>query len=146
MSHSTNQAAVTREGQILGVETSPGAIREIRTSGATGLGCLNFFTVPAGKAFVIRDVTTSTDGTGSESIAIWPSKGCAGNVMLSLPVPAGGVSAIPLDPGFALASGASISIQGFGGSFARADIFGYLVPASDVPATTPILCGPVVCT
>jgi hypothetical protein len=45
---------------------------------------------------------------------------------------------VVLDPGFAIAPGGMISLQAHAFSVVDVHIWGYLVPASDVPSTTAV--------
>jgi hypothetical protein len=139
----TAKANVTTGGQLLGTETAPSTFRVLATQ-ASGDGlCHQFAPAPAGKGLVVRsiDVTVTLSSTsGLPILGVYPNGACTGKGLAVVPTDTAAVTTIPITPGFALASGHRMSIKVFSpGATANAFAYGYLVPSSDVPSTTPVL-------
>jgi hypothetical protein len=140
-SSTTTTAGITRAGQLLVTETKPTAVRVILTAAGSSSACQSPYTVPAGKAFIITEVIGSNSSASEGSFAMMATNNCSGEPMLglyALPVAAYSVVTVPFSPGYAVASGGSISVVG-GQATVAIEIIGYLVPATDAPTTTPII-------
>ncbi|HEY7283486.1 MAG TPA: hypothetical protein VID47_18055 [Actinomycetota bacterium] len=135
------RANVTDGHQLMTAETAPPSFHEY-SAGTGDTICHVVATIPANKGFVIRsiavDVITPSAG-GIEVATLYPNASCAGSgdiYGVSTHVRAG--HAVSLDPGFAVAPGGKISLRAFADSVVSVHIWGYMVPASDVPATTKV--------
>jgi hypothetical protein len=135
------KANVTDNHQLMTAEASPSTFHEY--SIATGdTTCHVVATVASTKGFVIRslalDVVTPSSG-GIEAVAVYPNGSCSGGGdIYSASTHTRASHAVSLDPGFAIAPGGKISLQVLSSSVVIMHIWGYLVPASDVPSTTKV--------
>ena len=137
---STSKAGVNKAGQLLGSETAPPSIREFVASFNGGV-CKTIITVPETKGFILREVILHASFTGGEAFAVVLrlDSDCGGpnTEILRTGTPAGTTVALPLEPGFALAPGAQVTLN-TGNVTGEVDLFGYLVPKNAVPASTRI--------
>jgi hypothetical protein len=100
-------------------------------------GCVAFAVAPTGKALIVRDIRVDvfgdpTPGVG-QNIQIYSGASCVEAIGDINPSSIGQVI-VPFDPGVALATGESLSVQVFGSVKAEFFVDGYLVPAAQVPA------------
>ena len=137
---STSKAAVNKAGQLLGGETAPASIRGFRGAFNGGL-CKTVITVPSNKAFILREVVVEVGFTSgpTHSIVLRLDDDCVGvnTERLRATAPEGTTVALPVEPGFALAPGAKVTLN-TGSLSGEVYLYGYLVPESAVPASTPV--------
>jgi hypothetical protein len=151
---SGQDANVSNDGQLLATEAQPSEFVQYEVDFPPGGACENVLTIPSGKALIVRrinmvafsvDTSSNAPGDFGEFLAgPGATSGCSGSGGIDFADVAFGVSndfniSVPLDPGFAIKSGdilfASYGTgKGGGTSTARAHIYGYLVPTTDVPA------------
>lgn len=135
---STNKAAVTGAGQVLGAESATTGFHEYKTSfGAQG--CRTLVTVPAQRGLILKQaVMTVTFSQGAGNVLVlYAGASCLGPEFLRVGGLPGTTTTIPLEPGFAFAAGEKISGQ-VGNIDVDLHLFGYLVPKAAVPATTAV--------
>jgi hypothetical protein len=140
---STNKAAVTGAGQVLGAESATTGFHEYTTS-FTAQGCRTLVRVPAQRGLILKQaVMTVTFSQGAGNVLVlYVGGGCSFTCeFLRLAGLPGTTTTIPLEPGFALAPGEKISGQ-VGNIDMDLHLFGYLVPKAAVPATTAVTITP----
>jgi hypothetical protein len=141
---SKNKADVTGASQLLTTEAAPSSFVEYSgLNEPSGNTCDNIVTIPTGKGFIARNIEASPVAFNAESIALkfFTGPTCSGTQFATMVLSAGsGTVSFPqsfgLNPGFAFATGSTISVEaGTSGPF---DVYvqGYTVPSSDVPGTT----------
>jgi hypothetical protein len=138
---STSKAGVNKAGQLLGGETAPASIREFRANFNGGV-CKTMITVPATKGFILRELVVDLSSTGGpgNAVVLRLDDDCigAGNEeIFRATEPAGTTVALPFEPGFALAAGTKVTLA-TGNLSGEVYLYGYLVPKSAVPTTTPV--------
>jgi hypothetical protein len=142
---SKNKADVTGASQLLTTEATPGSFVEYSgLNEPSGNTCDSIVTIPTGKGFIARNIEASPTGFFAESITLkfFAGPTCSGTQFATMVLSAGSGTvnfpqAFALNPGFAFATGSTISVEAStSGSF---DVYvqGYTVPSSDVPSTTP---------
>jgi hypothetical protein len=135
------KASVTDGKQLQVAEAAPSSFREFSFATDDG-GCHTFATAPANKGFVIRSISLDviTPSTaGIEGASLFANGNCVSQDIYSVSTHVRGTHPESLDPGFAIAPGGQVSIKAFtSGMIVDAFVWGYFVPANDVPATTPI--------
>ncbi|MFL5798085.1 MAG: hypothetical protein ACJ77A_09150 [Actinomycetota bacterium] len=138
---STSKAAVTKGNQLQVAEGAPSSFREFTISHSGSVDCLAFGAVPSTKGFVVKSVVFSViaDTGGPQIALVYPNGTCSGNAMASTTTAVNGIFSFPFEPGFAVAHGKHFAVKIFS-SLAGVTVYvtGYLVPSSDVPATTPV--------
>src|SRR6266508_1080369 len=136
-----NTATVTKPHQLEVAEAPPSQFREF-TNVSTDSACHLLATIPGNKGFVARSATLvvlTAASTGFPIAEVFPNGSCAGSDVASTTTGNTGNRTMTLEPGFAIAPGGHMSMKlGTTGAVVAAYLFGYLVPAGDVPATTPI--------
>jgi hypothetical protein len=137
-----NQAGVTKAGQLLATEAAPGVYQEIEAPLNRFNGC-HVFTAPPTQGIIIKEiqVSVSEDPTPgfTDSVALFPSGICLFPAFTDVTPPSVGVTNLPVEPGFAIPPNGQFSAEAFGNVVADLFVFGYLVPAGDVHAATPII-------
>jgi len=135
------RASVTKAGQLQATEAAPASFKSFFAN-ANG-SCNHVLTVPSTKGLVLRqavfdNIVVSSPGGGT-FVGLYLNDptctGVEGHYFID-ENPAGvGVVTIPFEPGFALKHGTKLYVRA---SSVLADLFvyGYLVPASDVPSNT----------
>jgi hypothetical protein len=130
-------AAVDGARRVLVTETAPSTL--VRILASANASCFNAYTVPAGRSLILKSAThflhgISTAGTDVESI-VYPDANCSGSLI------AAAVSDRVHDTvdesfgaGIPIPSGRTISSVGFNNA-GTLMIYGYLGPASNVPAS-----------
>src|SRR4051812_13173772 len=135
------KAHVTEGHQLQVAEAPPSSFHEYVGSD-TDLGCHPFVTVPSGKGFVLRTVSINVltaASSGFHIVSVYPNASCSGPDLFTAPTNKVAVYTLPLDSGFALATGGGLSFRiATTGAVAAVYAWGYQVPSSDVPSTTPI--------
>jgi hypothetical protein len=111
-----------------------------------GSFCSSFYTVPAGKALIIRSLSAymhkSVNATESQEISLFDGANCGGTLFASaITVASHDTKVIDFGNGVAVPAGRSLSSNGtnFAGSF---QLYGYLVPAGWVPGPAPAVASP----
>jgi hypothetical protein len=131
-----NKANVTKYGQLLATEASPGDhVNRLIT--VNDSQCTSVYPIPAGKAFVITDVTFYMEPDTSQiGQAALFTNGCIGTFtgIEGLSSEAATVS-YQLGPGMVVPGGTTMYAYGFY-THAQALISGYLVPAADAASAT----------
>jgi hypothetical protein len=137
----TTKASVTNGKQLQVAEAPPSSFREFEQV-ATGTSCQPLATIPATKGFVVRSIAIemiTPASTGFPIASVYPNGSCSGHDVASITTRSAGGRVIPVEPGFAIAAGGHMSMKvGTVDALAAVYVFGYLVPSSDVPSTTPI--------
>ena len=149
---STNKADVTAASQLLTTEAAPSAFRDYSAIDK-GAGCYVLTTVAAGQGFIAKNLVVNPDITGSpqggsEMVRYFTGSTCSGTQFGTFWVVSSSGSSnyvvpqtLPLNPGFAVATGDSVSVQvvQVSSSSLGLDLYlqGYTVPSSDVPTSTP---------
>jgi hypothetical protein len=126
----------TVTGNVLAQETTPANI--VRFFGG-GLTCTGLYTVPAGKALILKTadgyVFKSTSDSYGE-LDLYADSSCSSFVAAFLSDHAANTVTENFGPGIAFRAGATVSLASSRGS-GTVHGFGYLVPASAVPAGAP---------
>ncbi|MFL5798087.1 MAG: hypothetical protein ACJ77A_09160 [Actinomycetota bacterium] len=140
---STTKAGVTKANQLESAEAPPSAFRVFRHSEAADPNCHPFFNaVPADTGFIVRTAVVSVTEPSSSGLtltAVFPNGTCSGQPLASAPTQVASDYSIPIEPGFAVAPGRRFSMEvAAPGAVVDVYLYGYLVPAADVPATTPV--------
>jgi hypothetical protein len=140
---STTKAAVTKANQLQGAEAPPSAFRVFRHGQVADNNCHPFSSiVPVNRGYVVRSVlvsVTSPSSSGLTLIGVFPNGNCTGQPVVSAPTQVAANYTLPVEPGFAMAPGRRFSMEvPASGAVVDVEVYGYLVPAADVPATTPI--------
>jgi hypothetical protein len=135
------KATVTNASQLEVAEAAPSQFRAFENI-ASDSACHTLASIPGTKGFVIRslsiDVLTAAS-TGFPVAEVFPNGSCTSTDLASVTTRNAGDSAIAVEPGFAIAPGGHMSMKlGTTGAAVVVHVFGYLVPAADVPSTTPI--------
>ncbi len=149
---SGNKADVTAGTQLLTAEAAPSAFQDYAALDK-GSGCYVLTTVAAGQGFIAKNLVVSPDFTGSpqggsEMVRYFTGSTCTGTQFGTFWVVAASGSSnytapqtLPLDPGFAVATGDSVSVQvvQVSSSSLGLDFYlqGYTVPSADVATSTP---------
>jgi hypothetical protein len=134
------KADVTDGHQLMTAEASPSSFHEYSV-GTSDTGCHVVATIPATKGFVIRSValdvlTPST--SGFEGVSLTPNGTCSGGDIYGVSTHARATHIVSVDPGFAIAPGGKISLEALAVSVVAVHVWGYFVPAADVPSTTKV--------
>jgi hypothetical protein len=118
----------------------------VRILSFPGSNCSSFYTVPAGKALIIRSLSAymhkSANATESQEVILYDAANCGGTLFASaITVANHDTKVIDFGNGVAVPAGRSLSSSGFNfsGSF---QLYGYLVPAGWVPASAPAVASP----
>jgi hypothetical protein len=139
-----NHAGVTSASQLLTAEASPSSFREY-TGLALASGCTVLATVPSGHGFIVRNIEMGPAGyfASEATVKYFTGSTCSGHQIATMVSVAGtgswsGPQSFPLNPGFGIAAGDSISAS-VTEDAVNFDTYvqGYLVPSSDIPTTTP---------
>jgi hypothetical protein len=137
---STSKAGVNKAGQLLGSETAPASMRDY-SAFFNGSVCKTMLTIPATKGFILREVVVQLGSTAgpTHSVAVRLDSDCTGlnAEIIRVAGAAGDTIALPLEPGFAVAAGDQVTLS-TGNLSGFVYLYGYLVPKSAVPASTPI--------
>jgi hypothetical protein len=143
-------AEVTKAHQLTVAEASPANYRQYRINNEqNSLLCVAVTTLPASQALVIKQLRVDWIGISTPGIALtyYAGANCAGPVIDTIAgegfaTSVGGMQTsfnevIPLDPGFGVPAGTTISAR-FSGGAEAGDFYigGYAVPVSDVPTAT----------
>ena len=139
---STRKAQVTRANQLRVAEAAPTTFRVLTTSSADA-NCKPLAPVPQDRGFVVKSLVLNVlvPGSGLQLLTVYPNGTCTGTELMAAPTSVVGNHSIQIEPGFGVAPGRRLSMRLISqGGVAAVHVFGYLVPASDVPATTPICC------
>ena len=136
------QAKVSAAGQLLTTETTPSTFVHDAALGLTASSgpCVPVATAPADKGLivtqVVADVFTNPTPGGGQRIDVFSDSACSN---LILDVNPGGIGAYgyPLQPGVAIPAGSSLSANVAGAVQTEIYTYGYTVPSSEVPATSP---------
>ncbi|MDQ1457468.1 MAG: hypothetical protein QOH28_3088 [Actinomycetota bacterium] len=103
--------------------------------------CVNLLSPPTGKALVVGTISIDTYEDGSPNLnysRFWRSAGCASDQIATHTPNGPGTQQLLIQPGVTVKAGQALSVQAVnaGTTSLGADIavFGYLVPASAVPA------------
>lgn len=145
-------ADVTKAHQLIVTEASPANFRQYRINNeqnSLSNSCVTVTTLPSSQALVVKQLRVAWSSISTPGLAItyFAGESCAGPVIDTIAgegfaTSVGGMQTsfnqvIPLDPGFGVPAGTTISAKVQGGAEAG-DYFidGYAVPASDVPSTT----------
>jgi hypothetical protein len=140
---STTKAGVTKANQLQAAEAAPSSFRVFTHSELADPNCHAFDgAVPANKGFVIKSVVANVNIASSQNLpiaAVFPNGTCSGQALATTPTQVVADYSIPIEPGFALASGRRMSMRvASSGAVVSFIVYGYLVPAADAPNTTPI--------
>jgi hypothetical protein len=136
------RASVTKAGQLQATEAAPASFKSFFAN--VNSACNHVLTVPSTKGLVLRqavfdNLSVTSPGPGTFAGLYLNDPTCSGfeGKYFIDENPAGtGVVTIPFEPGFALKHGTKLYVRAnnvLGDLF----VYGYLVPASDVPSTTP---------
>jgi hypothetical protein len=132
-----NKAAVNGAGQLLAAESNPrNTVRALDSTNLQGT-CTDLYTVPAGKALIIKSVNIyhNFTGTGSPEVLLF-NKNCSALIWDHVFSPS--VSYATADRDFPLGvpvpAGDKVSFKCFSNNNCEVLIIGYLVPAALVPA------------
>ena len=139
----TNSAAIDKSGQLLTSEAAPNqyvfAISGYADDSSANTRCKLAYSVPAGKAFVLRSVTftqypaiESVPGDTTD-LALYSDKNCitftglweSGNFNPS-------TTTVPVDPGYIVNAGQKLYVAATNTS-GYASVSGYLVPSAAAP-------------
>jgi len=130
-----SEAAVNKAGQLLTGQGAPSTYKAIFI-GATPDCTTPGFTVPAGKAFIVTDVTyfitsSSPPSEGDLLLVIGTGGTCASFVSAAITL-GGETVTEPYPTGIPLSTGTQLSIVPLGVGAGSAVIYGYLVPAGAI--------------
>jgi hypothetical protein len=124
----TNKASVNGAGQLLAAESNPRNL--VTVFGSISTTCTMFYTVPAGKALIIKSVTF--DQNANDAVGLY-TVNCAGIPIAISRQETTSTENQQLGAGVAVATGKKLAGQSFGTSAAGILVYGYLVPAALVP-------------
>jgi hypothetical protein len=139
---SGQRAEVTRAGQLDTAQAPPSSfvtrLGGADLTSASQSKCVTFPVISSTKAVVIRQFTvtaSSVPGTLG-SVLLYEGPNCQpSQVIDQLSYATPGITNLPIDPGIALPKAGTISVS-IDGIAALVALFGYTVPASDVPSYT----------
>jgi hypothetical protein len=129
--------AMTVDGSVTATEAS--AANFVRVFAATSSTCSNAYTIPSGKALILKSMqafihNAGSPGSDAEAI-VYNAANCSGSlVAAAISDRAHENVAQNFEPGIAIPAGHVVATQGFGDS-GSVMLYGYLVPASSVPAS-----------
>jgi hypothetical protein len=144
--HGANGPAVnaTTDNQMLTAEAPPSAWASVYGWAFLVGQCSNLPTANAVGGFVVRQVNVDIEvnarsGTGGTAL-LFEGAGCKAGHLFAQADAVQGTVVLPFTPGIALPKNGTISIL-FEGAAAGIEVHvhGYRVPASDVPAYTPVI-------
>jgi hypothetical protein len=137
------KAQVTPANQLQTAEAAPSSFVEHSGLLSTPGNCTAIATAPANKGLVLKDLYVNiydnpSPGPG-QFFTLNKGSTCTTGYVVS--INAGSVNgfSVPLGPGFALKAGASLYAETSGSVKAGYYLYGYTVPAGDVPATTSVI-------
>jgi hypothetical protein len=136
---SANRAGVDKAHHLLGAEAAAPSFH-VYKSGFNTQSCQTVVSAPANQAVILKDVVLAVAASsgGGNDLVLYAGAGCPlGKEVLRVTGLPGTTTAIPLEPGFAVAAGTKIS-AGNGNISLDMELFGYLVPKADAPATTKV--------
>ncbi|MFL5798086.1 MAG: hypothetical protein ACJ77A_09155 [Actinomycetota bacterium] len=135
------KATVTNASQLEVAEAAPSQFR-VFAAGASDAACHPLAAIPGTKGFVVRSVSIEVltpSSTGFAIAEVFPNGSCSSTDLASDTTRSAGDREIAIEPGFAIAAGGHLSVKlGTTGAAVAFHVFGYLVPAADVPSTTQI--------
>jgi hypothetical protein len=129
--------AMTVDGSVLAPETTPANL--VRIFAAASSSCSNAYTIPAGKALILKSMsaymhTAGSPGSDVEAI-VYPVANCGGALAAAAISDRAHETVFQtFGSGIGVPAGRTISTLGFNAS-GTLYLYGYLVPASAVPAT-----------
>jgi hypothetical protein len=133
----TNKVSVNGAGQLLAAESNPrNTVRVIAQSSQEGI-CTNLYTVPAGKALIVKSVNIydHSTGTGNPEVLVF-HKNCTSVIFEQVfpTSPIYGSAYQDFSLGVPVPSGDKVNFECFSNFVCTVLITGYLVPAALVPA------------
>ena len=141
---SGQQAADTDAGQLATAEAAPGSFEILFNANSTTTPCVSLPVISKTDGFIVTEIEIDTyqlaTTPGNSAVAVYHGAGCIGaNGFLQVNPPSLGLTTAPMDPGYAIPKGGSLSFLGADGTAANIDILGYKVPAKDVPGYTEVV-------
>jgi hypothetical protein len=133
------QAQVTPANQLRVATTDPSRYQQFNGSFPNN-ACTNIGTVHATGGFILKQATFDVrydSVQGSSSFDVHAGANCSGPIIVSVTPTGEGPVHIPLDPGFGLPAGTTISAASTGVD-ANSFLLGYTTPTSAVPSITPV--------
>jgi hypothetical protein len=137
------RAAVSDAGQLSTAEAAPSSF-DIEFNATTAKdACVSLPVISKTEGFIVTEIAVDTyqlPSPGEDSaIAAYRGTGCVGTSgFIQVNPPSLGLTTIPMDPGYAIPKGGSISFEGTNNTEANIDVFGYKVPAKDAPGYTTV--------
>lgn len=137
------RAGVTYAGQLRTAEAPPSAMQVFARNGVVTGPCGDVTANVGARGYVMKQVVfdvyaDSADPGPADFVAVYTDAGCAGQPIAIITPATAGVWSYPLDPGFAIQPGGGLWTKASGQVESNVTVYGYTVPATDVPATTPI--------
>jgi hypothetical protein len=134
------RAGVTNAAQLRTAETSPGSFLVFNRNGLiSGLGnCMPLTTNVGTRGYVIKQAVFNVFVTGAGQgnyLALYTDDSCDTFIAIQTP-PTVGTFVYPIDPGYAIQAGGGLWAEAFGQVQGGVTVYGYTVPANDVPFAT----------
>jgi hypothetical protein len=138
------RAAVTDAGQLATAEAAPSSFELEFYDTTSSSPCASMAAISKTQGFIVTEITVDTYALpapgGDNTIDAYTHPGCSGkNGILQINPATLGITTMPLTPGYAIPKGGSLSFLGTNGTEANIDVFGYKVPAKDVPGYTKVV-------
>jgi hypothetical protein len=136
------RAGVTLAGQLRTAEAPPSSMQVYARNGVVSGACSAVASSVGTRGYIAKQIVFNvyadpTPGAG-DYVALYTDAAC-GTQPIAIITPAlVNAWTYPLDPGFAIQAGGGLYAEAFGGVESDVTVYGYTVPATDVPATTPI--------
>jgi hypothetical protein len=134
----TNKASVNGAGQLLAAETNPRNTVLISGSTSTTGVCASVYTVPLGKALIIKSGSVLTQSSTGDPAMYLYKNGCTVvfDVIASDPDALYSSEQLTWPVGIPVASGKTVDLTCFDTSFCAVHLIGYLVPSTLVPSSS----------
>ena len=119
---------------------APGALYHATQLIVDDTACRSVAAAPTGKALILRDMRVNvfsnpSPGSGN-AVVFYTDSGCAPQTIVAdVNPPSVGLTVVPFDPGFAIASGQGLYAEALGSVEAETYADGYAVAAGQVPAS-----------